>query len=187
MTYKKCTDCGCWLSPKEFARDRSRKDGLNSKCRQCSRIRSQRHYQENRQQYRRNNQQWRRHNRDSENQQSRQRRHRDPAKRMVYGARSRARAIGLECSITPEKLIPLPHRCPVLGIELKNGDDPHDPHAYSLDRINSFRGYTPDNVQVISHRANSLKRDAALSESVALAYYQAEQTDHLTPLMETAK
>lgn len=38
------------------------------------------------------------------------------------------------------------------------------PASASLDRLDSSRGYTPDNVWVISWRANQIKSNATLSE-----------------------
>ena len=38
------------------------------------------------------------------------------------------------------------------------------PNSYSLDRIDSSKGYIPGNVWVISRRANAIKSDATLEE-----------------------
>lgn len=57
-----------------------------------------------------------------------------------------------------------PVTCPVLGIPLKfNRGKPED-DSYSIDRINSSIGYTIDNIEVISYRANRLKSDASNNE-----------------------
>lgn len=79
-------------------------------------------------------------------------------------ARARTRAIekGMEFTITKEDII-IPNKCPLLGIDIipKAKDRTHSP---SLDRIDSSKGYTPDNIWVVSSRANTLKNDATLKE-----------------------
>jgi len=81
------------------------------------------------------------------------------------GARDRAKNKGLEFSITPENVYnAMVSHCPVLGIELKTSDKFYWDASPSLDRIDSSRGYTPDNTWVISARANRIKSDATLEE-----------------------
>ena len=61
----------------------------------------------------------------------------------------------------------VPQKCPVFGIPLVStgvrGSGPRF-NSPTLDRIDSAKGYTPGNVWVISHRANSLKSNASLEE-----------------------
>jgi hypothetical protein len=45
----------------------------------------------------------------------------------------------------------------LLGIPLKTGDRKVNDSSPSLDRKDPSRGYTPDNVWVISFRANTIK------------------------------
>lgn len=67
-----------------------------------------------------------------------------------------------------------PITCPILGMPLQwNKGTPQD-NSYSLDRIESSKGYEPDNVVVISHRANILKRDATLEEMKLLYEYYSQ-------------
>lgn len=80
--------------------------------------------------------------------------------RMWKSAQDRAFKKGLDFSIQLED-IKIPENCPLLNKKLIVGDKDHTP---SLDRIDSSRGYTPDNVWVISHRANQIKNDATLEE-----------------------
>jgi len=47
-------------------------------------------------------------------------------------------------------------------------------HSPSLDRIDNSKGYTKDNVMVISFRANNIKKDANLQELKALVRYLEE-------------
>ena len=57
--------------------------------------------------------------------------------------------------------------CPLLGIELTytNYKQQRTPDNYAtLDRVDSTKGYTLGNVQILSFRANTLKGDATLEE-----------------------
>ena len=49
----------------------------------------------------------------------------------------------------------------MMGKGIKGGPTHNSP---SVDRIDPKKGYTPDNIRVISWRANSLKSDASLKE-----------------------
>lgn len=86
--------------------------------------------------------------------------------RMWKSAQERALKKGLEFSIQVED-IKIPKICPLLNRELAIGDREYTP---SLDRIDSKMGYTPDNIWVISHRANQIKNDATLEELEKITY-----------------
>jgi hypothetical protein len=77
-------------------------------------------------------------------------------------AKYRAKQRGLEFTIEQKDII-IPDKCPLLGIDIipKSKDRIHSP---SLDRKDSKKGYTPDNIWVVSSRANTLKNDASLQE-----------------------
>jgi hypothetical protein len=61
--------------------------------------------------------------------------------------------------------IKIPQICPLLKISLvRHSTRDRHHNAPSLDRIDSTKGYTKDNVWVISHRANQIKNDASLEE-----------------------
>lgn len=64
--------------------------------------------------------------------------------------------------------IAIPEFCPLLGLRLSFSSDCTSPNQPSLDRINSALGYVKGNVQVVSLRANLLKRDATLEEMISL-------------------
>ena len=84
---------------------------------------------------------------------------------MLKNAKSRAQQKKIEFSLT-EKDITLPTHCPILGIELsKNGRR----YGYSLDRKDPTKGYTADNVWVISQLANAMKWDSNKEERIAFA------------------
>lgn len=90
---------------------------------------------------------------------------------MFYDARKRAIARGLPFTITPEDIV-IPEFCPVIGVRLTDRG-PRDTRP-SLDRVAPGKGYTPENVRVISFRANRIKSDATPDELRAvLAYAEA--------------
>jgi hypothetical protein len=58
----------------------------------------------------------------------------------------------------------IPLLCPVLGFEIKCGTKKFVDTSPSLDRIDINHGYTPENIRMISWRANKLKNDATYLE-----------------------
>ena len=79
-------------------------------------------------------------------------------------ARNSARQRNLEFSILVTD-VHIPETCPYLGIvltRLVNGGR-QDSNA-SLDRIDNTKGYVRGNIQVISSKANFMKRNASLEE-----------------------
>jgi hypothetical protein len=85
---------------------------------------------------------------------------------MLSGAKNRARSRNREFNIDLEYLSTLyVEICPILGIDLCWDNEGIVVHGSpSLDRIDNKQGYIKDNVQIISHRANSLKKDYLLVE-----------------------
>ena len=86
-----------------------------------------------------------------------------PVNRMFLSAKKRAQRKGIEFTITKEDII-IPETCPVFGIPLEFGKLKHRMNSPSLDRIDNSKGYTPDNIWIISYRANSIKYDATVEE-----------------------
>lgn len=71
----------------------------------------------------------------------------------------------MEFSIDVKDII-IPDLCPYLLIKLVPLDKRY---GYSLDRIDSTKGYTKDNIQVISRLANIMKNNATEQELVSFA------------------
>ena len=81
------------------------------------------------------------------------------------------RGIPFELTVADIDDIGIPLRCPVFGIPIYfHRDHPRD-DSISFDRVDSSRGYTRDNVIIISNRANKLKSDATLKEMEALVNF----------------
>ena len=88
----------------------------------------------------------------------------DPRYKLFHNAKHRAKKKGIPFNIIMED-IEIPDTCPLLNINIDcYTGDKRSPHNPSLDQIVPGRGYTPDNIQVISSRANWLKADAKLEE-----------------------
>jgi len=90
--------------------------------------------------------------------------------RMLKDAKARASRSGLKFSLKLEDII-IPASCPILGVTLSWAEGTGIDCSPSLDRIIPRLGYVPGNVHVVSNRANVLKRDATLSELVALGAF----------------
>lgn len=85
-------------------------------------------------------------------------------KSVLVQARLRAERVGVPFALTYDNLPPCPSVCPVLGIPMARSGAKSNSNTPSLDRIVPELGYVPGNVQWISYRANSMKRDASPSE-----------------------
>jgi hypothetical protein len=90
-------------------------------------------------------------------------------KTLIRHAQHRAKIGGYACSLTIAD-IAIPECCPLLGIRLVRGTGVGGvlPSSPTLDKIIPELGYIPGNVWVISHRANSIKRNASLRELTLL-------------------
>ena len=92
-----------------------------------------------------------------------------PEKKMFYAARGRAKKRDLECTIILSDIV-IPKTCPVLGIPIIT-DGVLNANSPSIDRHDPEIGYTPENISVVSFRANTLKSDATLQEIKKLLDY----------------
>lgn len=89
-----------------------------------------------------------------------------PERTLLNYARRNSRRRGEECTLTIDD-IKIPEVCPVLGVTLvhggRKGKGVQD-NSPSIDRIDAAKGYTPDNIWIISQRANRIKNNATLEE-----------------------
>jgi hypothetical protein len=102
-------------------------------------------------------------------------------KLLLRGVRQRSRpkgevagGRGARVKITAADILavwPKDNRCPILGTAFRFGpvDYRHRANIPSLDRIDSRKGYLPENIAVMSWRANTMKNDATPDEIQRLA------------------
>jgi hypothetical protein len=85
-------------------------------------------------------------------------------------ARYRAKKKGIEFNLELSDVV-IPKVCPVLKIPLSAGSSSGGPRGCSpsLDRIDNTKGYIKGNVQVMSHKANTMKHCADNNELILFA------------------
>jgi hypothetical protein len=90
-----------------------------------------------------------------------------PDPKIIYNRlKQSAKKRGIEFDLTVLDIyyIDIPITCPILGIPLKwHRGSPQD-SSVSFDRIDSSKGYTVDNLQIISFRANRSKSNLTEDE-----------------------
>lgn len=101
--------------------------------------------------------------------------------RLLHSSKQRAKASGLEHTLIKEDIV-IPEYCVYLGIKITNnyGCGRVQSNA-SLDRIDSTKGYTPDNIQIISDLANRMKNDATTEQLIAFAKGVLKLHDRVKP------
>ena len=159
MDKKTCVRCKQEKSITEFGPHKRAKDGRTYHCYDCNRKADKAYRKSGR-----------------AKSVSRQWRYDNPAKTLLYAARRRAKRDGVPCTITEEDIV-IPEFCPVLGIKLAGGRGKIGPlpSAPTIDKIDPKLGYTPMNIQVISHKANIMKNNASVQELVSFAHWVLER------------
>lgn len=98
----------------------------------------------------------------------------DVAYRLHRYAKKRAREANIDCTISLKDVQDIMvDTCPILGILLTStygsGQTIRANSNYSLDRIDSSKGYHKDNIQILSYLANIMKNNASVQEQIAFA------------------
>jgi len=89
---------------------------------------------------------------------------------LYYEAKKRAKQSGLDFNIDKDDII-IPDVCPILGIPLQKHRVKFGYDSYSLDRVDSTKGYVKGNVRVISWHANNLKRALTIEQIERMLQY----------------
>ncbi len=100
------------------------------------------------------------------------RRAKDPIRYRLNLVRSRCKRLEIAFDLEPSD-IKIPKKCPVLGTDLiwyidKRSRNKDRDRLWSIDRVDPSKGYTKDNIWIISYRANRIKNDATLEELKSL-------------------
>jgi len=164
---KTCTKCGETKSLDKFGnRTTNSKDGKKWRCKICDRDYIREYRASGRTKKYENTESCKESYRNA----SEKYRLNNPLAILLAAAKCRAKKKGLDFNIDKRDLI-VPDLCPVLGIPLFIGKDKCSDNSPTLDRIDSSKGYVKGNIQVISHRANSIKRNATVEELKKIIKY----------------
>jgi len=92
-------------------------------------------------------------------------------KALLTSVKQRSKRKNINFTICVEDIV-IPEYCPILGIPIKHNTTGLQPDSPSIDRIDNSKGYTKDNIRVISNRANILKKDITIEElEKIIAFY----------------
>jgi hypothetical protein len=80
-----------------------------------------------------------------------------------YKAKTRSQKLNCPFDLERSDII-IPHKCPILDIELFISSNNIGDHSPTVDRLDPSKGYIKGNITVISARANRIKNDATLEE-----------------------
>lgn len=169
-----CRFCGIPLVAENCAKGGRTPDGQQKRqpwCKACAAHRQRVYYAQNRERLRKAARQRYHDNAERLRIAEYRRRRKRHVEVLVQAARCRAKKRGLACTVVPSDIEPLPITCPRLGIPVGRHSNRWAEGSWTLDRIDNTKGYTPDNVQVVSRRANTLKGDATLQELVQMGQW----------------
>jgi len=94
-------------------------------------------------------------------------------KQIIRRLKQSANKRGIPFDLTSTDLddIGFPVTCPILGIPLKWNRGEMKDDSYSFDRIDSTLGYTKDNIQILSVKANRAKNNLTMEELKRFSQY----------------
>ena len=86
-----------------------------------------------------------------------------------YRAKNNAKECGYEFNLEVEDII-IPTHCPYLGVQLNfNPNNTHEHDYFSIDRIDSSKGYIKGNIQIISRLANTMKNNSTIEQLITFS------------------
>lgn len=162
---KECRTCKIYLPLSSYAINRAAKDGLQYACKQCDNKRQLKRRVDKKEEMQAYGKEYRIKNKDNLD---------FRLQCLLNSSRARAKEKNREHSITKQDLLdiyPEDNKCPIFGFDLEWNGNGFRETSPSIDRIDSSRGYTKDNIQIISWKANRIKGYATVDDlEIVLAY-----------------
>lgn len=179
---KQCNKCQEVKSEDEYSKSSKNRGGRKAVCKECISLYNKSrytyqpkpprpttynkaYYEANKEQMNKTSKEWyERHKDDPKFIEKRKLKHEEylikhPERELLRAAKSRAKAGDLEFNLVEEDIV-IPPVCPILRVPLER----KTPYAPSVDRIDPTKGYTKDNIQIISKKANTMKSNATREE-----------------------
>jgi hypothetical protein len=89
-----------------------------------------------------------------------------PQHRMWYRVKKSSERRKLFFDLSIDDII-IPTHCPYLGVELiTDPNQSNSPNYFSIDRVDSTKGYVKGNIQIISLLANTMKNNATINQLI---------------------
>lgn len=128
------------------------------------------YYEKNKEKVLATNRKWKENNLEFSKKIAREYYHNDkklhPEKYLWKQCYARALKRGLDFDLTIEDIV-IPNACPIMGVPFIMNDKKYTP---SVDRIDSAKGYTKDNIQIICTLANSMKWNSTKEELLSFCH-----------------
>lgn len=162
---KQCKLCKEHLFTSCFSKNKATKDFLQTACRKCDNERQALRRKEKAQELKEYGKEYRKNN--FENLDYR-------LQCLLNASRARAKAKNREHTLTKQDLLelyPKDNKCPVFGFTLEWNGEGFRETSPSIDRIDSSKGYTKENIQIISWKANRIKGYASVEDLEILLSY----------------
>lgn len=168
---KKCSKCQQELAIEYFSKDKYQKSGYRTACKACS-AKEFAKFKASDGYIKRLN---KTHEERLELKQT------DPKRLWVTyilsNAKRRAKELNVEFSLTKEWLLAnAVGKCPLLELELVYNASKSEDRSASIDRVDSAKGYTPENCKIVSFKANRIKNNATVNELLMLVKNIGEYT-----------
>lgn len=162
---KVCNTCRQEKALFEFSLNKRSKDGLQYKCKVCDNLYQKSKKEKNKERELERGRKY----------QSKRRGNFEYRLQMLLNAsKQRAKLKNREHTITLNDLIelyPVDNKCPVFGFSLEFNSAGFRETSPSIDRIDSNKGYTKENIQIISWKANRMKSSATIEDLEALVAF----------------
>jgi hypothetical protein len=162
---KICNSCKEEKPFSNFTKNKAAPDGLQYKCSSCDVAYQKKRRAENPQQQLDYQRSYQKNKRKDYNYR---------LQMLINASKQRAKNKNREHNITVEDIktiYPLDGCCPIFGMKLEFNSAGFRENSPSIDRIDSTKGYTPDNIQIISWKANRIKGYASTQELEMLLAY----------------
>jgi len=162
---KQCRSCKKQLFTYLFGKNKASKDFLQAVCKKCDNERQALRRKEKPQELKEYGKEYRKKN--FENLEHR-------LQCLLNASRARAKAKDREHTLTKQDLLdlfPKDNKCPVFGFALEWNGEGFRETSPSIDRIDSSKGYTKENIQIISWKANRIKGYASVEDLEILLSY----------------